>query len=417
MSDSGLTPITLGALVNDNYLARNWNVALIYEISYNAMISQNTFADNAWGIGSYRAWGFPMSAVYLNGSGGSPAVDGGRYSTLTLEDNVFTDNWGGVVDYQNPDRVCGSPDNTSTGYCTLDSPSTYTTASCAAHDIGGQSATDRPDYFDGCQWKATRVLITGNRFSFTPQHIVDGLDTLPKIRNDRCRRTGLRCGFNGLFSIYGSVAPYRGWVISDALMGFGSDPDSNVFRANTYRGKRGRSRSTAEGTGSISNAHSRAGSPGKSVSGCGRACGRRTAARWSSGPGRLAAVADRGRPQAPRGRRRPRRIHGSRCIGPRDRRDVEWVGAGDHRPNSRCRFRRGFEIGNRPPGNYPVRGWAPGVRSPLTGPRMLMRGISAHGELRPSGSKIVETRLVIHAGRDFWSAHPRRGRKPSSWSS
>ena len=28
-------------------------------------------------------------------------------------------NWSGVVLWENADRFCGSPNNTSTGYCTL----------------------------------------------------------------------------------------------------------------------------------------------------------------------------------------------------------------------------------------------------------------------------------------------------------
>ena len=239
----------VGALINGNYIARNWNSALIYEISYNALIEDNTFVDNAWGIGSYNTWSFPMAAVYLNGSGGSTGLDGGLYSTLEVKNNTFTDNWGGVVAYQNPNRVCGSANNSSSGYCTVGNPA-FTTATCAANDTAGATPTQSPDYFDGCQWKTDNVEVTGNTFNFSPEDIITGTDTLPDIQNSHCYSgsnnldysdappVGNRylCGFNGLFSIYGSTDPYAAWVTPDAIMGQGPDPDSNFFASNTYSG-------------------------------------------------------------------------------------------------------------------------------------------------------------------------------------
>ena len=35
---------------------------------------------------------------------------------------MFIDNWGGVILWENSNRFCNSPDNTSTGYCTLVEP-------------------------------------------------------------------------------------------------------------------------------------------------------------------------------------------------------------------------------------------------------------------------------------------------------
>ena len=40
------------------------------------------------------------------------------------------------------------------------------------------------------------------------------------------------CGFNGLFSYYGSVAPFTGTVQDTAI----SDDQNNVFSDNTYKG-------------------------------------------------------------------------------------------------------------------------------------------------------------------------------------
>ncbi len=243
-----------GALVSGNYIARNWAEALLYEISYNARIVNNTFLDNTWGLGSYKVWGFPMAAVYINGSSGNASVDGGKYSTLEVSQNTFTDNWGGVVVYQNPNRVCGTAGNTSTGYCTLVNPSVYKTSTCPAY-VGSSTPSSSPDYYDGCEWPATNISVAGNVFNFNPANIVNGTDTLPDITNSDCYSgptyldtndlppigNAYDCGFNGLFSLNGSTAPYNGWAIPDAMMGIKSasdynDVDSNHFTGNTYTG-------------------------------------------------------------------------------------------------------------------------------------------------------------------------------------
>jgi hypothetical protein len=69
------------------------------------------------------------------------------YSTLDIVGNTFTDNWGGVVLWENANRFCGD------GYddaCTLVAPSTATMASCKSGL--GNSATnqpsDNPDYLE-----------------------------------------------------------------------------------------------------------------------------------------------------------------------------------------------------------------------------------------------------------------------------
>lgn len=245
----------VGALIRANYFARNWAEGLNYEISYNALIEGNTFIDNAWGIGSYASAGFPMSALYISGSAGNAALDGGRYSTLTVKANVFTDNWGGVVIYYDPNRVCGSAGNTSIGSCTLKDPSVFSTLSCSAHDGPGARPGASPDYYSGCQWNANNIEVKQNTFSFDPHKIRTATDTLPEIDNSKCY-SGPRqldttsppptgnsywCGFNGLFSVLGSTAPYLGWAGPDAIMGLSSESnfdqaDSIRFAKNTYRG-------------------------------------------------------------------------------------------------------------------------------------------------------------------------------------
>ena len=62
-----------GLTIEGNYFKSNWDVALTYEISYNALINGNTFVDNAWGSGA-TSTGFPTSAIYISESGGDSRV-------------------------------------------------------------------------------------------------------------------------------------------------------------------------------------------------------------------------------------------------------------------------------------------------------------------------------------------------------
>lgn len=245
----------VGALIRGNYLARNWSGGLDYEISYNALIEDNTFLDNAWGIGSYKPAGFPMSALYLSGSAGNANVDGGRFSILRVLRNTFINNWSGVVVYYDSNRVCGSAGNTSTGSCTLKDPAVFSTSSCSDHDGPRARPGDSPDYYRGCQWNADNIEIERNTFSFDPHQIQTATSSLPQVNTSRCYAGSSHldtdrdppagnsywCGFNALFSTFGSTAPYLGWAGPDAIMGLssGSDfgqVDSIRFANNTYRG-------------------------------------------------------------------------------------------------------------------------------------------------------------------------------------
>jgi hypothetical protein len=243
-----------GAFVQGNYIARNWAEGMIYEISYNADIAGNTFLDNGWGVGSHSGPAdFPLgAALYVNGSGGSSAVNQGVYDTLMISDNVFSDNWDGVVIYQNPNRVCGTSANSSTGYCTLANPSVFTTSTCPTH-ISGSKPRGNPDYFDGCQWKADNIQVSGNTFNFDPSAIINGKSTLPDETGSDCYSgssyldtsknppdgNDYWCGFNGMFAAGGSTAPYQGYVVANAMMGkrsSGEIPDENVWKNNRYTG-------------------------------------------------------------------------------------------------------------------------------------------------------------------------------------
>jgi hypothetical protein len=204
--------------IEGNYFSANYAEALIYEISYNALIKGNTFTDNAWGTGAADS-GFTDSAVYISESGGDSRVPNSfGYSTLAVEGNTFIDNWGGVVLWENANRFCGD------GYddaCTLVSPAaTQATCKSALGNSAANQPADNPDYFDMCRWKTQNVTVSGNAFRFNPASI-----------GSAC--TAARsCGFNGLFSQYGSTKPYSAWVVPVNI----SRHQNNVFKDNTYTG-------------------------------------------------------------------------------------------------------------------------------------------------------------------------------------
>jgi Right handed beta helix region len=202
--------------VEGNYIARNEGEGFIFETSYNLRLAHNTFLRNALAAGPHVG-GFPDPAVYISESGADHRVAGPFGKTLDITHNTFTDNWSGVVLWENADRFCGSPANTSTGECTLVSPKLVTVHSCNAANI-----SEEP-YYDGCRWKTQNVLVSGNYFSFDPANIGPGC-TPAKF-----------CGFNGIFSQWGSEpswSPYRGAVVENHI----TFSQGNHFAANTYHG-------------------------------------------------------------------------------------------------------------------------------------------------------------------------------------
>jgi hypothetical protein len=202
--------------VGNNYIANNEGSGFIYEISYNLRLANNTFVRNAL-VDGPKLGGFPDPAVYISESGANSRVPGRYGDTLTITGNTFTDNWSGVVLWENADRFCGSPANTSTGDCTLVNPRMVTTGSCNATNI-----TDEP-YYNDCRWKTQNVLVSGNEFTFDPANI--GTDCTPANY----------CGFNGVFSQWGSEpswSPYLGTVVENHI----TFDQNNHFMSNTYNG-------------------------------------------------------------------------------------------------------------------------------------------------------------------------------------
>ena len=203
-------------LFQRNYVAGNAAEGLMYETSYNAAILDNTFVRNGLVKGPKNRK-FPTSAIYLSESGSDPRLGGAYGDEFRIAGNRFEDNWSGVVAWENADRFAGSPANTSTGQTPLVNPRVATLQACS------QAATvaTKP-YFDDCRWKTQNILVTGNLFSIDPTHI-------PLC----ARSTG--CGFNGLFSNYGSYprwSPYKAKIVSDNL----TFHQHNRWQNNTYEG-------------------------------------------------------------------------------------------------------------------------------------------------------------------------------------
>ncbi len=207
--------------ISDNYLADNYAVALQYEISYNATITYNTFVDNAWGAGVGNP-GFPTPAIYISNSGGYSQVPGYSSGSITISDNTFTNNWSGVVLFDNSDRYCS--DGYDTGGCTLSGPSQVTLSNCAANlpsaVAGEDTGSPSLDWFWDCRWRTQDVTVSDNTFDFSPSAI--GSD---------CTEAS-SCGQNGVFAEYGIAAPYTGFTVSNNVA-FDQD---NVFKDNTYKG-------------------------------------------------------------------------------------------------------------------------------------------------------------------------------------
>ena len=210
--DSGNT----GFDIEGNYISGNYSDGLIYEISYNALIRHNTFVRNGLVAGPANP-GFPAAAVYVSESGSDPRVPGQYGTAFLITENMFRDNWSGVVLWENSNRFCNSPANTSGDECTLVAQAVARVTACTAASIA------HAPYYSDCRWQTRNVLVNHNLFDFDPADI--GPSCIPLNR----------CGFQGLFSEYGtypSWSPYKGTVVEDHLT-FQQD---NHFASNIYLG-------------------------------------------------------------------------------------------------------------------------------------------------------------------------------------
>ncbi len=204
-------------LVEGNYISGNNGQGLFYEISYNMIVRNNNFVRNALVDGAKNA-GFPTGAIYLSESGGDSRV-AGRTANIDIYDNQFTDNWSGVVLWENADRFCSSPANTSSGTCTMVNPAA-TTTTCTDPANGG--SVNAEPYLSDCRWKTQNVKVHNNNFNLTKANIPD------------CATTE-SCGQQGIFSNVGTFptwSPYKGSGIQDDI----TFNQNNLFSNNTYLG-------------------------------------------------------------------------------------------------------------------------------------------------------------------------------------
>lgn len=206
----------VGFAIEGNYISANDAEGILYETSYNAVIRNNTFAGNGRVKGP-ESPGFPTGAIYISESGSDSRVSGPFNESFEISNNVFVDNWSGVILWENADRFAGSPANTSTGAGTLVNPDVVTASTCNAENIASEP------YYDDCRWKTQSVLVHHNHFAFSPGSVGKSCGA----------QSG--CGFNGLFSNWGTYpewSPYLADVIQTEI----TFEQGNRFYENTYVG-------------------------------------------------------------------------------------------------------------------------------------------------------------------------------------
>jgi parallel beta-helix repeat protein len=209
-----------GFLIQGNYISNNGNEGLMYEVSYNGLIQDNTFVDNGWTNGPTTA-GFPTGAIYISESAGNSAVPSDYAGELMIQKNVFTNNWGGVVVYNNPNRYSGDGQDRGT----LTPPPgvnliTWINTDAVANCPSNLAETSPIDYHDLCQWRSENVTVADNTFSFSPSAI-----------GSNCTAAN-NCGESGLFSSYSSTAAYPGYTPCNNI----ANNQNDVFKDNTYTG-------------------------------------------------------------------------------------------------------------------------------------------------------------------------------------
>lgn len=198
--------------IEDNVLEANDGAALMYETSYNAVIRNNTIRRNNWVEGrraAERGDTFPYATVYLSEAGGEPRIRA-RTDKIEIYRNVLENNWSGITLWENADRFCNSPANTSTGECTL---LVRDTRRCARPAIASA-----PLYAD-CRWKTQRVDIHSNRFV---------LDTSVVPCTAPCDRMAVLSNYG----TYPNWSPYRGNRVAEAI----TRKQHNRWHDNVYLG-------------------------------------------------------------------------------------------------------------------------------------------------------------------------------------
>jgi hypothetical protein len=199
-------------LIENNVIEANDGAALIYEISYNAIIRDNTIRRNNWVEGreaADRGDTFPFATVYLSESGGEPRIRA-RTDKIDIYGNVLENNWSGITLWENADRFCNSPANTSSGDCTL--------LVNNAHRCAQPAIAAAPLYAD-CRWKTQRVDIHGNRFVLD-KSVVDC--------TVKCDRMAMLANYG----TYPDWSPYHGGRVAEAI----THEQHNRWHDNVYLG-------------------------------------------------------------------------------------------------------------------------------------------------------------------------------------
>jgi hypothetical protein len=176
------------------------------------VIRNNTIRRNNWVEGrdfADRGDNFPTATIYLSEAGGEPRVPA-RIDKIDLYGNNFEDNWSGITLWENADRFCNSPANTSSGTCTL---VVSDPTRCARPGIA-----TAPLYAD-CRWKTQRVDIHDNRFALNPEAI-------------GCHATCGRMGLLSNFGTYPDWSPYDGVLVQEAI----TFSQQNQWHDNAYFG-------------------------------------------------------------------------------------------------------------------------------------------------------------------------------------
>ncbi|MGW5860589.1 right-handed parallel beta-helix repeat-containing protein [Streptomyces sp. NPDC055239] len=198
--------------IEKNVIEANDGAALIYEISYNAVIRDNTIRRNNWVEGrraADRDDDFPYATVYVSEAGGEPRVRA-RTDKIEIYRNVLENNWNGITLWENADRFCNSPANTSSGDCTL---LVKDKDRCAKPSIA--KAPLKAD----CRWKTQRVDIHDNRFV---------LDKSVVKCTERCDRMAVL----GNYGTYPDWSPYKGEGVAEAI----TLKQHNRWHDNVYLG-------------------------------------------------------------------------------------------------------------------------------------------------------------------------------------
>ncbi|MGO4753587.1 right-handed parallel beta-helix repeat-containing protein, partial [Streptomyces sp. 2MCAF27] len=148
-------------------------------------------------------------AIYLSESGGEPRIRA-RTDKIEIYRNVLENNWSGITLWENADRFCNSPANTSSGDCTL---LVKNTGRCAQPAIA-----TAPLYAD-CRWKTQRVDIHGNRFVLD-ESVVD------------CTVNCDRMAVLANYGTYPDWSPYQGERVAEAI----TRKQHNRWHDNVYLG-------------------------------------------------------------------------------------------------------------------------------------------------------------------------------------